>query len=77
MGDELVNQVLEDVEPDNIEKTVPPYVGKVFCFADEIINDCHEYSRESGFQIRIRSSERNKECENTTRRMVLKEIVIS
>ncbi|XP_010675536.2 protein FAR1-RELATED SEQUENCE 5-like [Beta vulgaris subsp. vulgaris] len=67
VGDELVNRVLEDVEPGNIEKIVPPYVGKVFCSADEIINDCHEYARESGFQIRIRSSDRKKESENTTK----------
>lgn len=34
VGDELVNRVLEDVERGNIEKIVPPYVGKVFCLGD-------------------------------------------
>ena len=64
VGDELVNEVLQDFEPNDTEKIVSAYVGMVFESVEEILNHCHEYARQSGFQIKIRSYERTKGKEN-------------
>lgn len=47
-----------------LKKIVSPYVGMVFESVEEILNHCHEYARQSGFQIKTRSSERTKGKEN-------------